>query len=123
MNDLHSTIDTHLDAYGEPDAHRREELIAQVWTEDGHLIDPPLDGRGRDGISEMAATIQAHYAGHTFRRTSGVDEHHGFARYEWDLLAPDGTVALSGADVVEIADSGMIRRVVGFLGPIPSRES
>lgn len=122
MTDLRSTIDTYLDAYGEPDAMRRTDLVNQVWAEDGHLIDPPLDGSGRAGISEMAAAVQSHYPGHTFRRTSGIDEHHSFARYEWELVAPDGTTALTGLDVAEIGDDGLIRRVVGFLGPIPSRE-
>ena len=122
MTDLHSTIDTYLDAYGEPDAARRDELIARVWAEDGHLVDPPLVGSGRTGISEMAATVQSHYPEHTFARTSGVDEHHSFVRYEWDLVAPDGTIALSGLDVAEIGDDGLLRRVVGFLGPIPAKE-
>jgi len=123
MTDLRSTIDTYLDAYGEPDAARRGDLVTQVWAEDGHLIDPPLDGTGRTGISEMAAAVQSHYPDHTFRRTSGIDEHHSFARYEWELVGPDGAAALSGLDVAEIGDDGLIRRVVGFLGPVPPRES
>ena len=39
----------------------------------------------------MASAVQAQFPGHTFRRTSAVDGHHGFARYEWEMLAPDGT--------------------------------
>ena len=31
MSDLTATIDTYLDAYGEPDATRRAKLIEQVW--------------------------------------------------------------------------------------------
>jgi hypothetical protein len=122
MTDLQSTIDTYLDAYSEPDVDRRTKLVDEVWAEDGRLIDPPLDGSGRAGISEMAAAVQQHYAGHTFRRTSGIDEHHSFARYEWELVAPDGTTALTGLDVAEIGDDGLIRRVVGFLGPIPPKD-
>lgn len=121
MSDLETTIDTHLAAYGEADAARRDQLISQVWTEDGRLVDPPIDGAGHDGISAMAATVQSHYTAHTFRRTSGVDMHHAFARYEWELVAPDGTVALTGLDVAEVADDGRLRRVVGFLGPLPAQ--
>ena len=122
MTDLHSTIDTYLAAYGDPDADRRAELLAQAFDDNGQLIDPPLDASGRTAISEMAAAVQSHYPGHTFRRTSGIDEHHAFARYEWELVAPDGATALTGLDVAEIGDDGLIRRVVGFLGPIPTKE-
>lgn len=119
MTDLETTIDTHLDAYGETDEVRRRALVERVWTEGGRLVDPPLEGTGRAGISAMAATVQSHYPGHTFRRTSAVDEHHSFARYEWELVAPDGAVAMYGLDVAEIGDDGLLHRVVGFLGPIP----
>ena len=121
-SDLTSTIDGYLQAYSETDDARREELVAQVWAEDGQLLDPPLVGTGRAAISEMAAAVQAHYAGHSFRRTSGIDAHHSFARYEWELVAPGGGTALAGLDVAEIGDDGLLRRVVGFLGPIPARD-
>lgn len=122
MTDLHSTIDTYLEAYGEPDGDRRSDLVSRVWADDGRLIDPPLDGTGHAGISEMAATVQSQYPGHTFRRTSGIEEHHCFVRYEWELVAPDGTSALTGLDVAETAENGRLRRVVGFLGPVPPKE-
>lgn len=120
MTDLVQSIDIYLDAYGESDATRRDELIRRVWATDAALVDPPIDGTGHAGISEVAATVQSHYPGHTFRRSSGVDEHHGFARFEWDLVAPDGTVALSGLDIAEVGADGYLRRIVGFLGPIPA---
>jgi hypothetical protein len=119
MTDLEQNIDTYLEAYGEADATRRDELVRGVWAADGWLVDPPLDGIGRRGISDMAGIVQSHYPGHRFGRTSGVDEHHGFARYTWDLVGPDGTVALTGLDVAEVGPDGLLKRVVGFLGPLP----
>jgi SnoaL-like domain len=118
MNELETTIDTHLDAYGEPDAVRRKELIGRIWSPDGRLVDPPLEGAGHAGINDMADALQAQFPGHTFRRTSRIDGHHNFARYEWTMLAPDGSAVLNGLDVVELADDGTLRRVVGFFGPL-----
>ena len=118
MNPLDATIDTYLEAYAEADPARRKELIGRVWAADGQLVDPPLDGAGHDGIDAMAAALQSQFPGHTFRRTSGIDAHHGFARYEWAMLAPDGTPVLTGLDVAEVADDGTLRRVVGFFGPL-----
>lgn len=120
--DLHTTIGTHLDAYGEPDEQRRAALIAQVWAEHGYLVDPPIDGSGHAGISDMAATVQSKFPDHTFQRTTGIDAHHSFARYGWKLVAPGGEVALTGLDIVEIGDDGRLQRIVGFLGDVPPKE-
>ena len=113
-----ATIDTHLEAYGEADATRRMQLIEQVWAADGRLLDPPLDGRGHDGISELTTIVHAHYPGHTFRRTSAVDMHHHVARYAWELAGADGTVAVAGLDVAEFGADGRIVRVLGFFGEL-----
>jgi hypothetical protein len=117
MSDLDTTIDTYLDAYGETDPARREQLIEQVWAIDGQLVDPPLDAAGRHAISQMAAAVQSQFPGHHFRRTSTVDAHHGFARYGWELVAADGTVTVSGMDVAEV-DGTCLVRVVGFFGDL-----
>ena len=75
MNDLSTTIDTYLEAYGEPDAGRRIALIEQVWAPDGHLFaesdgqladEPPLllPCRRRRGA---VALHHAHHLRHTAR--------------------------------------------------------
>jgi hypothetical protein len=111
-------IDAHLAAYGEPDDTRRAALVKELWAADGSLIDPPFDGTGHDAVTGLGAILQQHYAGHTFRRTTAVDAHHGVARYGWELVAPDGTAILAGTDVADIDDTGALRRVVGFFGPM-----
>lgn len=122
MHDVTATVDGHLSAYTEPDRARRDELIARVWAADGRLIDPPLAGHGHDEISAMAEALLAQFAGHTFRRVSGVDVHHDQLRYAWELVGPDGAVAVAGVDIGELADDGRLRRVVGFFGDLPARD-
>ena len=117
------TIDTYLDAYGEADADRRMQLIGQVWAADGRLLDPPLDGQGHAGISELTTVVHAHYPGHTFRRTTAVDAHHDVARYGWELVGPDGTVAVAGLDVAELGTDGKIVRVLGFFGDLQPKSA
>ena len=116
--ELDRLIDTHLEAYAEPDAERRQALVAQVWRPDGHLIDPPFDGRGHQEIAAMTDAVLAHYPGHTFNRTTAIDEHHGVARYGWALVGPDGTAAVTGTDVVDLDEDGRIARVLGFFGDL-----
>ena len=121
MTELTQLIDTHLGAWTEPDAGRRADLVAQVWSEDGRLIDPPFVGEGHAGITEMGALVQQHYPGHRFRRTSEVDAHHDYLRFAWELVGPDGAVALSGVDVGELGGDGRLRRITGFFGELPAR--
>jgi len=121
-NDLTTTIDTHLEAYGEPNDTRRAELVATVWAEDGTLVDPPLDGAAHEGIAGMGAALQGLYPGHTFRRTSGVDAHHGVARYAWELVDPAGAPVLAGVDVARVDDSGKLTNVTGFFGDLPAKD-
>jgi hypothetical protein len=112
------TIDSHLQAYAMADADRRNALVAANWSSEGELLDPPLEGRGHAEISALADAVLTHFAGHRFERTTVVDAHHGFARYGWDLVGPDGAVAISGIDVVQFDDDGKLLRIVGFFGPL-----
>jgi hypothetical protein len=131
MNDLststqatiQSTIDTHLDAYGESDASRRLALIQEVWAPDGHLFDPPIDGAGHNGIDDMLAAVQGQFPGHTFRRSTGIDTHHGIARYGWEMISSEGTVSLAGMDVAVVGADGKLTRIAGFFGDLPPRDA
>jgi len=118
MTDLTNTIDTYLAAWSEADDAARAELVGTVWAQDGRLIDPPMAASGHDEISAMHAALQGQFAGHAFRRASAIDEHHGFVRFGWELVGPDGTVALKGMDVGEVGDDGRLRRITGFFGEL-----
>ena len=119
MTDVTTTVDTYLAAYNETDAPSRVALLERSFAPDGRLIDPPLDGAGREGISAMMAAVHQQFPGHTFRRATGIDEHHGHLRYGWELLGPDGGVVLAGTDVGELDGNGRLVRVTGFFGPLP----
>lgn len=120
--DLTTTVDTYLAAYGETDAERRAELIAAVWDEAGRLVDPPFEGTGHAGISGLAETAHGAFPGHRFRRVTGIDAHHEFIRFGWELVAPDGTVSAAGTDFGEITADGRLRRIVGFFGDLPAED-
>lgn len=118
MSDLTTTIDAYLAAWNETDPARRAELVEAVWNDDGRLIDPPLAAEGREGISGMAEAMHQHYPGHTFRRVSAVDAHHDQLRFAWELVGPDGVVAITGLDTGEIGADGKLARITGFFGEI-----
>jgi hypothetical protein len=118
MTDLAEVVDGYLAGWNEGDPERRDQLIRMVWAEDGRLIDPPLAATGQDEISKMAATLQSQFPDHRFQRSSALDEHHNYFRFSWDLVAEDGSVALTGLDVGEVSDEGAIVRITGFFGDL-----
>jgi len=118
MNDsaLERMIDRHLAALCDPDSGRRSDAVRAVWNADGHLVDPPQEGRGHQGVTDQAATVLAHFPAHRFERTTTIDSHHGFLRYGWRLLAPDGRPAVEGVDFAQLDVDGRLLQVVGFFG-------
>jgi hypothetical protein len=123
MTDLAQTVDTYLDGWNEIDAERRAAIVGRVWAASGRLIDPPAEAAGRDEISDLAATLHSQFPGHRFIRVSGIDEHHNHFRFAWEFVAADGSVALSGLDVGELAEDGSIARITGFFGALPANDA
>jgi len=123
VNDISRLIDDYLDAYGEPDKARRSDAVKRLWAEDAQLIDPPLAARGHAQIVAQADQLLAQFPEHRFRRSSGIDAHHGVARYAWQLLSPAGQVVLEGCDFAQVDDTGRLARVAGFFGTLPAHEA
>lgn len=123
MSDIQRLIDDHLAAYADPDRQRRSDAVQRLWAEDAQLIDPPLAARGHAQIVEQTDQLLSQFPGHRFRRSSGIDLHHGTARYGWQLLAPSGQVVLEGIDIAQLGDDGRLARVTGFFGPLPALEA
>lgn len=115
---LSRVIDGYLTSYSNPQEAERQQQIRQLWAAEGQLVDPPMAASGRAEIDGLAAALQSQFPGHTFRRTTEIDSHHGFARYGWELVGADGAVAVAGMDVAEVDDEGRLVRVVGFFGPL-----
>lgn len=118
---IESIVDSHLAAYCEPDARSRVEVFSRIWNEGGRLVDPPLESRGYQGMSEQAAAVLQQFPGHRFVRTSQVDHHHEFARYGWALRDAVRKEVLQGVDFLTLDVDGRILKVVGFFGPQEER--
>jgi hypothetical protein len=119
MSHVTTTVDTYFEMLNETDPERRNRLIERVWTADARWIDPPLAVQGYAAIDAKTAGAHGQFPGHSFRRTSGVDCHHDQLRFGWELAAPDGTPALAGIDVGELAPDGRILQLTGFFGELP----
>lgn len=114
-------LETYFEAWNEPDPDASRALLTRCLTPDVEVIHPT---RGRlTGIEELHALIRAFHQrmpGDRVVRASGVDEHHGIARYDWAVVDLNNDAVLVGLDIAEHAGDGRIRRVVLFHGALPA---
>jgi hypothetical protein len=122
VTDIATTVDTYLAALTEDDADARTTMVEAAWAVESAFFDPLLEAHGRQEIADLAVAVTGQFPGHTFRRTTGIDAHHGLVRFGWALLGPDGTAAATGVDVGVVADDGRLTRIAGFFGEPPARE-
>ena len=112
------SFDHMLAAWNEPDAARVRGHLERALAPDVHFVDPSIVTRGLDEFEANVHAVHERLPGAEYRRTSGVDGHHGLYRYAWEIRR-DGELVLPGFDVTEVDDEGRVLRVLGFFGPLP----
>ncbi len=116
MNDL---IAKYLETWNETDPGRRQQLIAEVFTEGATYTDPLADVRGRDAIDALIAAVQSQFPGLVFAPAGPVDAHHQQVRFTWGLGPEGAEPAAVGFDVAVTDEAGQIASVYGFLDKVP----
>ncbi len=120
MNDLSALFKRYETAWNERDAAARLSLLSDCWAETGVYTDPGVQTHSRQALSDHIGAFLASAPGHALRVVSGIDEHHGQVRFEWQLLDANGTVAIAGMSHGLVGENGVIERMTGFFGPFPS---
>lgn len=110
-------------AWNETDEAARRKLLDDGWADDGVYCDPTATVNGRDALVAHIAGFHQRFPGARIDQASGVDEHDGWLRFAWTMLAPDGATIMDGFDVGELGPDGRLRRIIGFFGPFPSLDA
>ena len=93
------------EVFGERDAMRRRERIAELWTEDCTFVDNDGQHQGQDALDGAIAAIQAHTPGFVFSEIGTPQTHHGIGRMSWGY-GPQGELPkITGLDVAVIRES------------------
>lgn len=121
-NSLEKLIEMYCSAWDEPDPARREQILKDVWAEDGIYTDPTIHTVGRRELVKHIGKVLAHYPGSRIVITSVLDTHHGMVRFAWKKVLADGKSLPEGVDFCELSSEGKLQRVVGFFGPLTRRE-
>jgi hypothetical protein len=103
----------------EPQA-RLEGLSAHLAS-DVVYVSPSAVFDGPAGVSEAFERLRrTDRQPASLRRTSAVDQHHGYFRFTWDRVER-GAVVMSGLAFGSLDESGAIDRIVAFEGLEPGR--
>ena len=113
------SFDHMLAAWNERNSERVRVHLEKALSPEVHFIDPSAYTRGIDEFEANVLAVQARIPGADYLRSSGVDGHNNLYRYHWEIRQ-DGKLLMPGFDVTEVDDSGLVTRVLGFFGPIPS---
>jgi len=91
---LDRVISAYDEAWNTRDDAARSRLLEESLTSDARLVEPTA-GRvqGRDAINKRIAGFGDRFPGARVSITSGIDEHNGFARYEWTITGPEATAS------------------------------
>ena len=107
------------EVFGEQDARKRREAIAQLWTEDCVFIDHNGKSHGRDELDRAVAVLHERLPGRVFNELGSVDLLHDSGRLAWSYGRP-GQEPIKGVDVVLMRD-GRIALMLTFLDEVPAK--
>jgi SnoaL-like domain len=114
--EIATVVDGYIAMWNEPDAERRQDLVAETLTDDATYVDPLMTGKGTEGIAGMIGAAQQQFPGHRFELTFGPDRHNDRVRFAWQLVGPEnGTPVAHGVDFAMVAPDGRLAAVTGFL--------
>lgn len=112
-------IDTYCAAWSDEAARQRRALLLPIWSDGAIYTDPTVHAVGAEELLAHIASIQTKHPGARILRTSGVDVHHGIARFAWKFVMPDGSSLPEGLDIAFLDSSqSRITRIIGFFGPL-----
>ena len=107
-----------ITAYGQAwlaaDEAERRALLEVAWAPDAVYCDPLDRLEGREALSRHIGATQVALAGGRITVTSTPVRHHDSAFFRWAMTDASGATALTGFDVVQLAEDGRIARLHGF---------
>lgn len=119
MTDAATIADRYIALWNETNANRRQDLLADLWTEDGTYIDPLMQGNGHGQIDALISAVHQRFPEFRFAligQPNGYGEH---VRFSWQL-GPEGVDGpIKGTDFATL-DNGRLKHVVGFLDQVPA---
>jgi hypothetical protein len=109
----------YIDVWNERDRARRDDLIANGWTEAASYVDPLMQGSGRSEIAGLISAVQERFPEFRFNLLGTPDGFGTNVRFSWGLGPEGAEPPIKGTDFVTL-EGDRLHRVVGFLDQVPA---
>jgi len=111
----------HLALWSETDEAKRTPVIAEIYTEDIHFVDPFFTISGRPQVNAFIADLLKQNPEYVFQVASPVEAHHNLAYVAWHFGPPATPAAVTGRDVFVLTD-GLIQQIFTFIDGVTSAQ-
>ena len=86
--------------FEEHDAQKRRSKVANLWAEDGVLINPDARSEGHSGVERVAAALIKKFPTFTFTERGEIQAYNGVGKLEWAYGPADEEPVATGIDVL-----------------------
>jgi len=111
--DIEAALTAYAAAWNEPDEQRRQELIEQVWCEDGVYEDRQNRVTGCQALREYIHAFRRRYPDLRIELTGEAVVEQDHVSFTWMALDPEGLAWLIREDTATLTRDGKLQRVTG----------
>ena len=118
MTDAATIANRCISLWNEKNAARRQDLLVNLWTEDGTYIDPLMQGSGHSQIDGLISAVHQRFPAFRFALIGRPDGYEDQVRFSWQLGPEGADGPIKGTDFATL-DNGRLKQVTGFLDQVP----
>jgi hypothetical protein len=119
---INNLLNKHLSLWSETDEAKRTPVIAEIYTEDIHFVDPFFTISGQPQVSACIADLLKQNPGYVFRMAGPVEAHHQVAYVGWEFGPSTAPATVTGRDFFVLADE-RIQTIYTFIDGLTSNAS
>ena len=117
MSEIQPVIQDYVSAWNSSNSEERIALMDKVLADnclyaDSHLPDPIT---GKESHCLFIDRFRDKFPDLSLKLVASPDSHHGYFRFDWQMLKPDGNIFTQGSFFGEIDEGDKITKLVGFV--------
>lgn len=117
MSEIKEIIQDYVSAWNSSNSDERKTLLNSILAEDclyadSHLPDPIV---GKESHCSFIDHFKAKFPDLSLNLVSLPDSHHGYFRFNWQILKADGNIFTTGSFFGAIDEESRITKLVGFV--------